>query len=226
MDKDEEIKVFAEAGLPDPSLMPLDEYVRLVEQTARWPWDVARARAARIAEALRPACARVMVAGSVRRGKALVGDVEIVCEPSGVGHQASAQMALGETEAAGPSVEGILAGMLARGELAERGADGPRLKKFWIVVNAGPRLKLDLFLVRPPAQWGVILAIRTGPADYSKWLVTHARTVGMHVEHGALWRFGQAVPTPEEDDFFRALGLAWEAPENRAPGKNRMLEGA
>lgn len=229
MEEEMEVKVFADAGLPDPATLTAEEWARLVEQTARWPLDVARSQAARVADVLRPACTRVLVAGSVRRGKADVGDVEIVCQVSGVWHQVSAQMALEDGArglsplSEGPSIEDVLAGMVERGELAPRGADGPRMKKFWVVVNAGPRLKLDLFIVRPPAQWGVILAIRTGPAEYSKWLVTHARAVGMHVEHGALWRFGQAVATPEETDFFRALGLAWELPEQRAAGKNKML---
>lgn len=34
---------------------------------------------------------------------------------------------------------------------------------------------------------------------------------------GALWNGSTLVPTPEEEDVYRALGLAWLAPELRCP---------
>ena len=75
----------------------------------------------------------------------------------------------------------------------------------------------------------MILLIRTGPADYSQWLVTEARRRGFHVAHGRLF-YGSghpdsktcdctaAIPTPNEESVYAALGLPWVEPsERRAP---------
>jgi DNA polymerase/3'-5' exonuclease PolX len=84
-------------------------------------------------------------------------------------------------------------------------------------------LQVDLFTVRPPAQWGVIHTIRTGPAAYSQWLVTEARRRGFHVREGALHRGSlgcgsvpcEVIETPEERDLFEALGMRWPQPVER-----------
>ena len=57
-------------------------------------------------------------------------------------------------------------------------------------------LPVDLFIVHPPAEWGVIFALRTGPGDWNVRLV---------------------IACPEEADFFRALGQAWVEPWERRP---------
>jgi DNA polymerase/3'-5' exonuclease PolX len=75
---------------------------------------------------------------------------------------------------------------------------------------------LDLFLVHPPSEWGVQLAIRTGPASYSMEAVSRIR--------GRLWKCkdgwirderGQRVPCPDEKSFFAAAQMEWIPPEER-----------
>jgi len=97
--------------------------------------------------------------------------------------------------------------------------NGPRYKQ--IALPEG--INLDLFLVLPPAQFGVIMAIRTGPAEFSKWLVTARKDGGAlpsncQVRDGAVWRDGASVPMPEETDLFNFLGLAWSEPGQRQAG--------
>ena len=86
---------------------------------------------------------------------------------------------------------------------------------------------LDLFVVTPPAQWGVQMVIRTGPNkpenNFSQWMVTQrakggALPDGYYVKDGAVYnaREGmQAVSTPEEKDFFMLCGLEWMEPGER-----------
>lgn len=80
---------------------------------------------------------------------------------------------------------------------------------------------VDIFCVLPPAQWGAIFAIRTGPAEYSKWLVTRALGLGLQCQNGRLIYqdgtpfAGSERATPEEEDFFGALGLDWVPPHER-----------
>ncbi|HEX2516441.1 MAG TPA: hypothetical protein VH257_17170, partial [Chloroflexota bacterium] len=83
--------------------------------------------------------------------------------------------------------------------------------------GAAGELPLDLFAVTGPAQWGVILTVRTGPGAFSTRLVTARRygggmPEGFRVRDGALWDGERLVATPEEADLFAALGLPWLPP--------------
>lgn len=96
---------------------------------------------------------------------------------------------------------------------------GPRYKQ--IALPEG--IKLDLFMVLPPAQWGVIFAIRTGPAEFSRWIVTSRPTgalpAGYRVKDGGVrrnsWEEGFIISMPEEIDFLDFLGLGWIEPGDR-----------
>lgn len=169
---------------------------------------------------LAPVCERVLVAGSIRRRKPEVGDVEVVCVPR------IEQIATPGDLFTGP---GVVERDLLLAELDRLVADralyigprqGPRFRQYRVPPLDGACL--DLFVVRPPAQWGAIVAIRTGPADYSQWLVTHARRRGLVQVQGHLEKDGFIAPggqrvidTPTEESFFDALGLDWVAPELR-----------
>ena len=76
------------------------------------------------------------------------------------------------------------------------------------------------------SNFGLIFLIRTGPADYSHWLVTEARRRGFHVVGGRLHK-GLGVPgrddctcdriaTPTEAYVYSALGLPYAEPWERA----------
>lgn len=169
----------------------------------RIPWEKAVRIAEQLAADLAPVCARAKVAGSVRRRRPHVGDIEFVVEPLAAGdlfghvtHQVEPIRRVAETW--GDVVKGGDRMIQVRGV---GGIDG---------------LTCELYLVHPPAQWGSILAIRTGPADLGHLAVTRMlerglRHVGGHVED----RAGALVPTPTEEDFFAAAGLPCLAPHLR-----------
>jgi DNA polymerase/3'-5' exonuclease PolX len=182
------------------------------------------AHATRLAEPLytdlAPYCERLEVAGSIRRQAPTVGDVELVAMP-----KLAAQLDL-FGEASGECDDLLaarLAWLLEHGELTPRYTEagqarlGPRYQAL-VYQDAG----VDLFICRPPAQFGVILTIRTGPAAFSKALVTPKREGGylpdhLRVQGGAL-RYrtsGEILPTGEERDLFAAIGLPWQPPEVR-----------
>jgi DNA polymerase/3'-5' exonuclease PolX len=196
---------------------------------------MARQIAGAVVTLLRPACERIEIAGSIRRRRPEVGDVEIVAEP-----RMEKCDFFGEVERS--LLDDHLAGLVAEGMLwlGERG--GERFKLYSIPPLG---MGLDLFVVLPPATWGVIYAIRTGSADFSKMLVNRARARGMRVVGGALYDLAglpeiaraaalamstehfqrlvayqlKPIPTPEEEDFFAALGVEWVAPEEREIGE-------
>lgn len=165
-----------------------------------------------LVESLRPGCERVEVAGSIRRGAASVGDLEIVAIPKFVTERGPGLLFSEDVERSLLDVE--LEALLREGTL--RPAELPRMGDRYKAFLHRSGLQLDLFVVLPPATWGVILAIRTGPRAYSQRLVTEARRRGFHVADGMLHRgiLGcsrfttcEQIPTPEESDLFEALGL-------------------
>lgn len=161
---------------------------------------------------LKPVFGRLEVAGSVRRCKPEVKDIELVGMPQFM-DQPSIFPGIIPVAPATESFDWTQVGRIIKA--------GQRYKQ--IELPAG--IKLDLFIVLPPAQWGVIMAIRTGPAEFSKWLVTARRYGGalpsyLQVRDGVLRHGNRVIETPEEDDFFRAIGLNdWELmePAQRKP---------
>lgn len=71
-----------------------------------------------------------------------------------------------------------------------------------------------------PENFGCQLAIRTGPADYSRMLVTRMQDYGYRQSDGYLWRIDgdrrECVRCPDEATFFSAAGFpSVPAPETR-----------
>ena len=167
---------------------------------------------------LAPACTRLEIAGSIRRGRPEVGDIELVAVPRVHAEQADL---FGEHTVEVDELHDLAAQLLLAGTLAHRrdgrsrAAYGRRFKRLTFRGVA-----LDLFSVVEPSQWGVIFLLRTGPAAFSKRLVTPRHfggclPLGFQVKDGALRNGSELVPTPEEADVFRVLRAPWIAPEQR-----------
>lgn len=175
--------------------------------------------ATNIISVLRPACERIEIAGSIRRGKPQVKDIEIVCVPA----DTRAMAVFGKKRAFESMFEELVHdwALLAKWSVLK---NGRRYKQF---ENPERTIKLDLFIVRPPAQWGVLYAIRTGPAEFSQWLVTPRAKGGAlpdncKVADGHVLQYDtatddpRAIALPEEQDLFDFLGLDWMEPSERA----------
>jgi len=173
--------------------------------------------------ALAPACARVAIAGSIRRQKARVHDLELVAVPR---VEAVEDGSLWGTTVDVDLLEERVGQMLSAGVLRRRDVTLHRADGSTEVSHRmGPRYKaltyrglpVDLFIVRPPAEWGVVFALRTGPGDWNTRLVTDCQRFLRFVEGGARLRAaGRYVPCPEEEDFFDAIGQPWVDPPQRS----------
>jgi len=152
-------------------------------------------------------CKRIEIAGSIRRGKPEVKDIEIVAVP------------FMQTDMFGAVLEDHSLDVFDFSNLGKVEKNGHKYKK--IALYSG--ISLDLFIVTPPADWGVQYMIRTGPADFSQWMVSH-RAIGgalpdtVYVKDGSVWssRDNSPVHILEEEDFFQLCGLKYVAPELRA----------
>jgi DNA polymerase/3'-5' exonuclease PolX len=198
--------------------------------------------AACLKETLAPACAQIAIAGGLRRGKPDPHDVEICALP------------FFDTDLFGAPtdtyshLDALLDALVKAGTLQwdeEVKRRGPRYKRF--VVPELDRLPVELFLAHRPENWGVVLAIRTGDAEFSKAFMTPILYKGLMpqllaVKEGCLYRYpswrdvlwarehkgvgkGTIVPCCTELDFFNALRLPVLPPaERNAEGVAKLRE--
>lgn len=170
-------------------------------------------------EQLKPYCVRgPEKAGSLRRRRPHVNDIELVCIPKVetvrdlLGSEVNTRNLFFEHVSKLKTQDQFQPRLSSDGKQAW----GDRFQRAWYKGVA-----LDLFSVLPPAQWGVIFLIRTGSSEFSHRFVTPKHMggdlpVGMQIRDGALWNRGVIVPTPEESDVFKAVGREFVKPEFRA----------
>lgn len=194
----------------------------------RIPLEEAEHKARYLRDVLADDCERIEIAGSVRRRQATVKDIELVAIPTTV--QVPAGL-FGDVFDIEDKLEQRIAQGIRDGWLAPRDVEihrkdgsietGRRMgERYKALVYMG--IPVDLFIVRPPADWGVVFTIRTGPAEWSERLVTDCQRFFLRVEHGALLHFGDPIPCPEERDFFDAIGQAWVEPSERHPDRVQL----
>lgn len=156
---------------------------------------------------LAPACTRIEIAGSLRRQKPLVSDIELVAIPIPVPNL------LGEpTEET--EVDRLLDSLPVT--FTKRGR---KYQQFCFDGTQAP-FYVDLFLQPDPATWGVNFLLRTGSANFSHFFVTPTwqggcKPDGFEVKDARIWRNGNVIPTPEEIDAFDAFGLLYVEPRDR-----------
>jgi DNA polymerase/3'-5' exonuclease PolX len=164
--------------------------------------------AEKIRDTLKPYCERIEIAGSIRRQRPMVGDIEIVCIPRC------------QTDLFGNPGASLLPWFL--GELVNESRllpgdkNGEKYKEYYIPAIDG--LKLDLFITSPEC-WSVIFAIRTGSASFSRRLVTQKEKGGwlpshLQVKGGRIWDGNELVNLATERDFLELCG-GWVEPTER-----------
>ena len=144
---------------------------------------------------LAPHCERIEIAGSIRRKKPDVGDIEIVAIPK--------PYDIGLFESGIATI--VKQWEKVKGELP--------CKYTQRILPEG--IKLDLFFAEHD-NWGNILAIRTGSAEYShRTLAYEWVSQGYKSEGGYLFRYGERIAVREEEDLFKLLGMSFVEPEQR-----------
>jgi len=183
-------------------------------------------------ERLKPTCERIEIAGSIRRERPDVHDIELVVIPD------LAPLPMPSLEFGKPipkvfstSLDHVLFEM-SEERMIRFEKNGKKYKKFdiaWHLPSSTAlpsAISVDLFLVTPPAQWGVQCVIRTGPNktdnNFSQWCVTWRSKGGglpddYFIEGGAVCYTHKegTLPMPEEIDFLNLLGLGWVEPKDR-----------
>lgn len=185
---------------------------------ARKPLEEAQAIAEEVKAAIADVCTSVVIAGSVRRKKAEVGDIELVCIPS-----YATTIPAGELFPRNENqLEARLRAMAGGGSLIERyKEDGTRVAWFkkgkesrYIAAAYKEKIGVDFFIILPDRlDWyGWHLLLRTGPSDANQLLMTekmHGGWLprGMKVADGIIYREGKPCPVEDEAAFFELWGF-------------------
>ncbi len=154
--------------------------------------ETAQKIAAEVVERLSPYCQKIVVAGSIRRRKATVHDIDIVLIPSDAWN--------------------LEAEVLALARPFKPKVSGEKLKRF--DYNGA---QVDLYFASAET-WTTLLFIRTGSAENNIRLATLAKKRGWHLAasgDGLFNEAGKRVAGETELGIYQALGLKYQEPWER-----------
>ncbi len=176
--------------------------------------EYAKAIAEELVKQLAPHCERIQIAGSIRREKPEVKDIEIVAipKPYEIGlFESGIATVVNRWE----KLKGSLPCKYTQRVINKYAVHSE--ESGWAIPPDFEPIKLDLFFATPK-NWGLILAIRTGSADYSHqvlamgWVRKGYESIDGNLFHKAT-RWERSVP--EEKDLFDLIGINWAEPKDR-----------
>ena len=154
--------------------------------------EVAQKIAADVIERLSPYCSRIQAAGSIRRRKEIVHDIDLVLIPSDAWN-----------------LEGEV---LALARPFQPKMSGEKLKRF--DYNGA---QVDLYFASEET-WATLLLIRTGSKENNIRLCSRAKDMGWHLAasgDGLFNEKGERIAGDSEISIYNALGLPFQRPEER-----------
>lgn len=190
-----------------------------------FPLSFAQKLAERIAAELEPYCDRIAIAGSIRRRKAWVNDIDLVALPKAGCEGALRERIKRNTRAVISGDQTIVVELRLPGR-GRAGAwpegDGRIQLDIWLAHHASK----DLF-APIPGNWGTLLLCRTGSREHNIFLAQRAQSMGLkwNPHHGVYGPIGwpeikssqrsAIIASESEADIYRTLNLAEPAPDTR-----------
>ncbi len=165
----------------------------------------AKAIAEELKRLLEPACERITIAGSIRRRKPEVGDIELLCIPKYVA----------EVDQLDREIGALFIRRLLGFRLNKLGSRvyGPKNK---LLVHLESGIGADIFSTTEEC-WPVALVVRTGGKITNQRIATAALRKGYRFH-----AYGSGFSTPNgeivchsEREVFETAGLPYQAPEER-----------
>lgn len=162
------------------------------------PYKDAKLIADGVIQLLNPHCIRCEIAGSIRREKEVIGDIEIV--------------AIAKPYQIGLFEDGV-ASVINQWQKVKGELEYGKCKYTKRILPQG--ISLDLFFAEEE-NWGNIFLIRTGDLEFSKKFVGYSLPQrGYRQEDGVLKYDNKIIPCREEEDLFLRAGVNYIEPKNR-----------
>lgn len=183
----------------------------------KFPLDEAKAIAQDLVFSLKDACEQIIIAGSIRREKASVGDIEIMYIPKWERRPVPGDMfEQKDTNLAYLAIEHLIRdGVLAKRPNINGSETWGRWNKLAVHVATG--IPVDLFETTP-GKWFNTLVVRTGPKELNQRIATLAQSKGCRwnvYDVGFTDRRGDVWPMHSEEDVFKFVGLPYAEPKDR-----------
>ena len=156
--------------------------------------EEARAIAGRIKKVLTPHCDRAEIAGSIRRAKPIVNDIDIVLVEK-------------------PEATLLMSSLLFNIGIVK--LNGPEIKRLYLPED---NINVDIYIATP-ATWAMLLLIRTGSKENNIRLCGLARGKGWHLKasgEGLFDEVGNRIAGDTEESIYQALGIPYQEPEERS----------
>jgi DNA polymerase/3'-5' exonuclease PolX len=182
----------------------------------KWPWEIAMPEAEAIVERLKPCCERIAVAGSLRRLKRFVGDIEIVFVPK-MSKRPDGLFDEKIISVANEVIERLLEDGYFQKRPNEKGAFtwGEKNK---LAVHTASGIPVDLFSEFDPLEWWRTLVIRTGPKMFNIELMATGPKVGV-IPHayniGLTNAKDERIIVNSEREFIERCGVKYLQPKDR-----------
>lgn len=171
------------------------------------PLKTATTIAHEVVQQLAPHCQRIEIAGSIRRKKSTVKDIEIVCIPKQV--EVPGQIDL----------FGTASPITVRDPEFMKVVDsygfvrGKSTGKYMQRIRAD-HATIDIFVAEPDT-WGYILMLRTGSKEFNINLIKRLKDRNYHCRDGTVYWRDRPIIVREEQDMFRFAGIVYTRPEDR-----------
>lgn len=190
----------------------------------RYPYGVALAVAQDLKNRLLPFCEKIEIAGSLRRHRAYVGDIELLFIPKLAPNPQTlfaALLGVGDAKMS-DLTETAINRMVTDGVLAKR--KNSKGSFIWgeqnkLAVHVASGIPVDLFSTTPE-KWFMALVIRTGGKQTNVALAVAARARGMKLnpygEGYTVLHSGRVIPCHSEFEVFNFVGLPFNKPEHRS----------
>ena len=190
----------------------------------RFPLGVALAVAHDLRVMLEPSCERIEIAGSIRRGRLDVGDIELLYIP-----KTSIETDMfGNVTKVHDAIDSVLSVYLQDGSMVKRkNSAGHNIgygKDNKFLVHQFSGIPLDIFATSVE-NWGMAMVVRTGPKDFNVRLMDRFQDLGMrghayggvsiHRLNDEIGDYWESLDCPTEEDVFRLAQWDYIEPEAR-----------
>lgn len=186
----------------------------MTSETVECFTDLSHAEALAIAmpyyNALKPFCDQIKIAGSLRRHKSEIHDIDIVCQPKMELQTDPEKTTLFDTVMKWFPVSGFVDYINSLNRIL----GSPFGRQVKVLLPEG--IKLDIFITNQ-LNFGLILLIRTGSENYAKNIMYQLDKRGMQSVEGHLYYKNSDViiPVPDEQTFFEVTGIPYLEPSKR-----------